>query len=273
MDGSTSKALRAALYRLLRPLARVMLRHGMAYGSFAELARKAYVDEAAAQLRLSGKRASISSISAMTGLTRKEASRLFDADMESASDSDQRHNRAVRVLTAWTVDPRFQDEQGSPRPLPTDGDNSFATLVHDYSGDVTPVAMLATLKGSQSVMESDGIVTLLSRSYLPTQTPIASLQIFGNDVAELLTTIDHNLTHQAGSRVFQRKVSTDGVDAGVLEEFRNLCNTHSQQLLEHYDQWLAEREPDGDSAADGTAHYVSVGIYYFDSTLFEEPTP
>ena len=42
---------REALYRLLRPLARVMLRHGMAYGSFAELARKAFVDECFASLR------------------------------------------------------------------------------------------------------------------------------------------------------------------------------------------------------------------------------
>ena len=41
MTENVQNALSSAILRLLRPLARLILKHGMAYGTFAELARKA----------------------------------------------------------------------------------------------------------------------------------------------------------------------------------------------------------------------------------------
>ena len=46
MPDKLQDSLGSAILRLLRPLARLLLKHGMPYGMFAELARKAYVDEA-----------------------------------------------------------------------------------------------------------------------------------------------------------------------------------------------------------------------------------
>jgi hypothetical protein len=269
MSNTTQEALRTALHRLLRPLARIMLRHGMAYGSFAELARKAFVDESLAELRRAGKRDTISAVSAQTGLTRKEAKRLVDYDVGGGGDSDQRYNRAVRVVTAWSVDPRFLDANGRPRVLPAEGEDSFASLVRDYSGDVTPAAMLATLESSDTVSQRDDGIHLLNRAYLPTHTPAASLNILGNDVSELVSTIDHNLGSADSARVFQRKVSNANVHQEALKAFRELSNQKSQELLEAYDAWLAEHEADDGSGDD--ARYVSVGIYYFDNTLDEDP--
>jgi hypothetical protein len=268
MLDATRKTLNAALYRLLRPLARVMLRHGMAYGSFAELARKAFVDESLAQLAREGNRETISAVAARTGLTRKEARRLVDFDIESFSESDQRHNRVVRVLTAWSFDPRFLNSDGTPRVLPPEGENSFASLVREYSGDVPPIAMLTTLQNSNTVEAGEAGIAMVNRAYLPTQTPAASLQILGNDVFELLSSIDHNLSHRDERRVFQRKVSNHHVQRQALRAFRDLSNRKSQELLEDYDAWLAEHETGASDREDGC--YVSVGIYYFDSTLDED---
>lgn len=270
MHNDATQALRGAVYRLLRPLARVMLRHGMAYGSFAELARKAFVEESLDQLRRSGKRSSISGVAAMTGLTRKEAARLASFDIEAGNASDQRYNRAVRVITAWAIDPRFVDKKGRPRVLAAEGKNSFATLVKEYSGDVPPAAMLATLESSGTVCSEKKGVRLLDRAYLPTQTPIASLNILGTDVAEIITSIDHNLTHDDSDRVFQRKVSNVSVRVDALAEFRKLSNRKSQQLLEEYDAWLSEHEVSKDTDGKQERHYVAVGIYYFDDTLHRD---
>jgi hypothetical protein len=274
MSENLDKVLRAAVYRLLGPLVRVMLRHGMAYGSFAEIARKAYVEEGLDLLRREGRRPTISSVAAMSGLTRKEASRLAGIDPVEgeAASSDQRYNRAVRVITAWALDPRFTGDDGEPRPLPADGDDSFATLVREYSGDVTPGAMLATLESSGTVRVSDAGIELLNRAYLPTRTPGASLNILGNDVAELLTSIDHNLGAEPHDRVFQRKVSNGSVAAEPLPAFRELSNRESQALLERYDAWLSDHEvPDGKTAGDPEkGRYVAIGIYYYDETLRED---
>jgi hypothetical protein len=270
MTSETQSALHSALLRLLRPLVRVMLRHGMAYGTFAELTRRTFVDEALAMLRRSGKRQSISSVAAMTGLTRKEAARLAREDGAEAPEPDQRYNRAVRVITAWALDPRFLDDGGQPLALPLEGDAGFAALVKDYSGDVTPRAMLATLESSGTVTVRDGAVHLLQRAYLPTETPAASLHILGNDVAELVTAIDHNLAAPAAQRVFQRKVSNSCVEAGALEAFRDLSNRKSQELLEAYDAWLSDHEVKEPEHPAEDARYVAVGIYYFDDTICEE---
>ncbi|MEE4661855.1 MAG: DUF6502 family protein [Halieaceae bacterium] len=270
MTTNAQTALRLAVFRLMRPLARVMLRHGMAYGSFAELARKAYVDEALAILRGSGKRASISSVAAMTGLTRKEASRLASLDLDSSEEADQRYNRAVRVISAWVVDPRFQGRDGQPKPLPLEGDGSFAELVKDFSGDVPTAAMLTTLESSGTVQVRDNQVELLRKAYVPTQTPVASLNILGKDTAELLSTIDHNLGAAPEQRVFQRKVSNASLQAGALQTFRELSNRKSQELLEEYDAWLKQHEINSAHSDADDACYVAVGIYYFDQTLIEE---
>ena len=270
MVNNPQSALRTAMYRLMRPLARVMLRHGMASGSFAELARKAYVEEALDMLRVSGKRASISSVAAMTGLTRKEASRLSNLDVDATVEADQRYNRAVRVISAWGVDPRFQDASGQPRPLPLEGDGSFAELVKDFSGDVPTAAMLTTLESSGTVRLEDGSVYLQRKAYVPAQTPIAALNILGNDTAELLNTIDYNLGAAPEQRVFQRKVSNASLQAGALKAFRELSNRKSQELLEEYDAWLKQHEVNIEHASADDACYVAVGIYYFDQSLIEE---
>lgn len=268
MTDTTTSALRTAIYRLLRPLARIMLRHGMAYGSFAELARKAFVDECFERLGRDGQRKSISAVSAQTGLTRKEAKRLVDYDVDAGGATDQRYNRAVRVVTGWSVDPRFTDEHGNPRTLPHEGDGSFAALVREYSGDVTSVAMLSTLESSNTVRVTEDRVQLLNRAYLPAQTPEASLHILGNDACELISTIDHNISQPDHTRVFQRKVSNASVKAGALDAFRQLSNQKSQELLEEYHTWLSEHEISDGAAED--ARYVAVGIYYFDNTFDED---
>ena len=108
MSEPVQKALGAAVIRLLRPLVRVLLRHGMAYGTFAELARKAYVDEGFEQVAASGKRPTISSVSALTGLTRKETKRLREQEVVGDEDSAQRYSRAIRVVSGWLSDSRFQ---------------------------------------------------------------------------------------------------------------------------------------------------------------------
>ncbi|WP_439101398.1 DUF6502 family protein [Congregibacter sp.] len=277
MKDDAQTALIRAILRLLKPLARVMLHHGMAYGSFAELARKAFVDESLDQLQRSGKRGSISSVAAMTGLTRKEASRLATLDVDSGLESDRRYNRAVRVITAWTVDPRFLDDKGEPAVLAIQGTNGFEALVKDYSGDVPVAAMLSALEDSGTVASTNGGVQLLDRAYLPTQTPAASLDILGSDVAELITTIDHNLTHPKSERVFQRKVSNGSVSEAALGAFRQLSTQKSQELLEEYHAWLVEHEIASEThdADENTEkhRYVSVGIYYYDDTLHEDLTP
>jgi hypothetical protein len=248
----------------------VLLRHGMAYGTFAELARKAYVDEGFEQVAASGKRPTISSVSALTGLTRKETKRLREQEVVGNEDSAQRYSRAIRVVSGWLSDSRFQTGTGAPAVLSMEGDGpSFSALVKHYSGDIPPAAMLSVLESSGTVEVEDNRVTLHARAYLPTATPAEKLEILGADVAELIASIDHNLAAGPEDRFFQRKVSNVRVHPEAVDEFRALCNRKSQELLEDYHRWLSSNEliaGEGDIAP----WYIAVGIYYIEKEHVEE---
>lgn len=257
------ESLRSAVLRLLRPLARLLLKHGMPYGTFAELARKAYVDEAFDHLQRSGKRPTISSVSALTGLTRKETKVLRESSPIGNEKSAQRYSRAIRVISGWVNDSQFHDENGEPAALPFDAaENSFSALVKKYSGDIPPVAMLSVLETSRNVFVSSAGIVLRERAYIPMSTPVDKINILGTDVAELIGTIGHNIEADPANRFFQRKVSNTAVRLDAMDKFRELSQRKSQELLEEYHAWLSSHEADANGPdADQTA-YVAVGIYY-----------
>lgn len=263
MPKKLQQALANALLVLLRPLARVLLNHGMSYGSFGELSRKAFVEEAYELLERSGKRPTVSSVSAMTGLSRKEVKRLREDFALDSEDSAQRYSRAIRVISGWISDPQFQDDQGEPAILPLEGETkSFATLVKSYSGDIPPAAMLSLLERSQNVVNVEGHIELKERAYIPMSTPLEKIHILGADVSELIATIGHNLEADPTERLFQRKVSNVSIRVEDIPEFRELSNFKSQQLLEEYHAWLSDHQVSEDEENTDKAGYVAVGIYY-----------
>jgi Family of unknown function (DUF6502) len=265
MSKSLHQALSAAVLRILRPLVAVLLRHGMAYGTFAELARKAYVEEGFAHAEASGKRPTVSGVSALTGLTRKETKRLRELDFIDDQSSSRRYSRAIRVISGWTNDPRFQSSAGEPAILPMDGTGgSFSALVKEYSGDIPPAAMLSVLQDSGTVAVGEQGVVLQEKAYIPSATPLEKINILGSDVAELIDTIGHNLGAEPGERYFQRKVSNVLLHPDAVPAFRELSTRKSQLLLEEYHSWLSNHEvdPDGEPAVEPC--YVAVGIYYSD---------
>jgi Family of unknown function (DUF6502) len=272
MSEGLQETLSAAILRILRPLARVILNHGMAYGSFAELARKAFVEEGFEHMERSGKRPTVSGVSALTGLTRKDTRDLHAREPVADEKSAQRYSRAIRVISGWVNDPQFQDESGAPAELPIEGvDRSFSALVKKYSGDIPPVAMLSVLENSQNVSVSEGVVRLIHRAYIPMSTPVDKINILGTDVGELIGTIGHNLEVDPALRYFQRKVSNTAVRTDALGKFRELSNRKSQELLEEYHAWLSSHEVDEHSSASDQVGYVAVGIYYTEQILSREP--
>lgn len=263
--GSTQTTLFKAIRRLLTPLVRILLRNGIAFGSFAEVARKVYVDTAFNSLAGDGKKPTTSRVSAMTGLTRKEVKRLHEMSETDADQIQQRYNRAIRVISGWLNDRTFQDAANRPANLPIEGDGaSFATLVKRFSGDIPTQAMLSILVDANSVRvnHDEQTVELVAHAYIPGDDPIEKLQILGVDTAELISTIDHNLASAPGALRFQRKVSEHQLDVDALPAFRVLSAEKAQALLEELDHWLSEHRDESDRH--GRSRYVSMGIYFYE---------
>jgi hypothetical protein len=274
MEHKLQQALSAAVLKLLKPLVRVLLKHGMAYGTFAELARKAYVDEGLEYLRESGSRPTISGVSALTGLTRKEAKRLNELVWVDEAASSQRYNRATRVISGWTGGEQYLDSAGEPAILPVDGGRgSFTSLVKQFSGDIPPSTMLSLLEKSGTIAISSSGIELLEKAYVPSNAPLEKVNILGTDVAEIIHSIGHNLSASPDDLLFQRKVSNVLLHPDALAAFREMSNEKSQVLLEEYHAWLSQHEVDPIAEPDVPPRYVAVGIYYTEYSAEPEKTP
>jgi len=264
-----TEALSHAVTTALRPLIRILLRHGVGYDAFAELAKRAYVEVGMSDFGIPGKKQSISRVSVLTGLTRKEVSRITENPAPADGATAERYNRAARVIAGWVRDRDFLDSNGQPAALPAqDGDHSFAALVRRHSGDVPARAVLDELVRVGAVESANGSVKLRARSYIPANSDVDKLQILGTDVGDLIRTIDHNIQHGNTDPLFQRKVMYDNLPTETLPEFRALSREQAQELLERIDRWLAQRDRDINPESAGTGRMrAGIGIFYFEEEV------
>lgn len=265
-----AKTLPNALRKLLPPLVRILLRNGMAAKSFHEIVKEAYVAVAHQEFGISDKPATISRVAILTGLTRKEVQALLGRPVERHDRQVDEYNRAARVLTGWLRDRDFIDGKGHPLPLHLGGKRqSFSMLVKRYSGDIPVRAMLDELVRVGAVKKlKDGRIGLAVRGYIPEKGINEKLAILGQDTADLLATIDHNVYGNPASPRVQRKVMYDNVPVASAQAFRAVANARAQEMLEALDRWLAHRDRDVNPTVEGKGRVrVGLGVYHFEERL------
>src|SRR5262245_16261615 len=217
-----------ACLRLLRPLARIMLRHGLSTYDFSRIANIAFVRAARDILREQGKPVSFSRVSAITGLHRHVVSDIVNSPavggLDPSIDKDYRRNRLARVLKGWFESPCYTGEDGRPLLLPFDGtEPSFATLVRAFSGDIYPRIILDELLevGAVKVLK-DGSVKAVSRRYSAGGAEPAAIQHLGIVASDVFSTLEHNLASPADERHYDDTVVSLKLDRSALPLFRRL---------------------------------------------------
>jgi hypothetical protein len=261
-------ALTAAMLQLLRPLCRLLLRHNVPFDVLEELSKLAYVQVAMDEFSIPGKKPSISRASILTGLTRKDVQRLVNGAEPARALPTAPNNRATRVLTGWVRDAHYQDRFGQPLPLTLqDGEHNFAELVRRHSGDMPVRAVLdELLRVGAVVRRDDQRLELVTRAYVPRSSEVDKLAILGTDVADLITTIDHNLQHGSNDPRYQRKVTYLTMPAAVVPDFKRESATRAQALLEHLDRWLADKDTlNPDDQPDVPRVRLGLGIYHIEA--------
>ncbi len=270
METKTQISLNAAILKLMRPLVRILLRNGITFQQFSNLARWVFVDVAGKEFGIEGKRQTDSRVSVITGLSRKDVRKM--RNMKPLNDHSEVHsyNRAARVIAGWRKDPDFIDPDGNPITLHFEsGRNNFSQLVKRYSGDATPRAILDELRrvGCVQILDNRKIM-LTAEAYVPAGDKPAILSILGTNVSDLINTIDNNMSASKNGRFFQRKVAYDNLPEHAVEKFRKLGARESQKLLDRMDRWLSKHDRDTQPDVTGTGRKRSgIGIYYFENEL------
>jgi hypothetical protein len=260
--------LQKAIRCLLRPLAKTIMQHGMSFTMFVEEAKKVFLDVAEQEFSLAGRKQSAARVAIITGISRKEISRIRHNDSNGEDEIKTPPNRAARVISCWVSDATFHDKSGQPRELTFDGESpTFTDLVRKSSGDMLVRAMLDELVRVGAVEVVNKRIRLINRSYIPVNSEVEKLRILGTDVAKLIETVNHNMQKDQNNPFFQRKVYYDNLPEEALDEIRALVRSQGQQLIEFLDKKIQTHDRDVNPQVRGSGTFTAgVGVYYFESS-------
>lgn len=256
--------LAKALLKMLRPLAKILLRYELSHGEFAELAKRSYVDAVYRYFSIPNRKKTYSRAAVLTGLNRKDIVRLAKLGEEKVLQSKGAVNRATRVIGGWLSDSDFL-ENNEPKVLPLKGSEaSFESLVARYSGDITARAILDELIRVGAVTKQDKhTVSLNHHGYIPQSSEQEKIDIFSTHVADLLSTAAHNLGCASKDTRFQRQVTYEDLPESVIADFQHYSHEKNLELLLDFNRWLAAKKESVKPAPGEPTGRVGVGIYFF----------
>lgn len=161
----------AAVLHLLKPVARLLLRHGVAYPAFAAALKQVFLEAAHEELALAGRKRTDSAVSLLSGVHRRDVRTLGRLPpVDRTAERDTPPNVASQVVGRWLSDPRYLDEAGQPRPLSRYGEApSFDSLVVASSSEFRARAVLAELERLGIAETRDSVVRLREAGFVPRQ--------------------------------------------------------------------------------------------------------
>ncbi len=261
----------------LRPIARLMLRFGIGYRQFAELAKIAFIKEASGEPNSRGRVTNISRVAIRTGLSRKEVARLR-ATIESQADGRSTSERslynsghAARALQIWHSDRAFLTPDGTPRRLLfTGGTADFADLVRTVGGDVPPGAVRAELLEAGAIVEDeDSLLRPIKRYFIPADVGEDLLVGFSHFVTPVLEGLDRNTGERRSQPFIQRIAYSDRLNPSAVPLFRAVARERATKFIQSADDWLVSNEiQSGDTPRENLR--VGIGVFYYEGDPPEE---
>jgi len=263
-----------ALQALFRPVARLMIGHGVTLAAATELLKQALVEEAVDSFALDAAGSSDARVALLTGVHRKDVRRLREL-----GSSDQaaalRTPATALVVARWISDPRFLHANRQPLALartPGKGaadEVSFPDLVQAVSRDHSPRAMLDELLrlGIASVDANDR-VHLQQPGFVPQPGAAEGLAFLGQHVSDHLSAAVHNNAPGAcAPPMLDQTVFSTGLTAEQVDALHALARQQWHDQLVVFLQAATQAEARS-QASPAPKHRIRLGSYFW-----SEPEP
>jgi hypothetical protein len=149
---------------------------------------------------------------------------------------------------------------------------SFAQLVRRYAGDIPVTALSKELLRSGSIERSvDGGYRALRRYYMPRPMDGQAVERAGAVVADLVTTVEHNLSRDASEPPrFEGRAQNRHIDPRHLPAFRAFMEREGQAFLERCDEWLSAHEAQRTAGTPVATLRLGVGVYAIQERMVGE---
>ena len=266
-SGAPGGALWAALRRLLRPLAKLLLGRQITYPQLAGLLKEIFVEVADEDFQLKGKRQTDSRISLLTGIHRKDVKRLRQPPVAPGS-APASLSLGEQIHSRWISRPEWLDEAGRSLPLPRQagpGEPSFEALVESVSRDIRPRSVLDEwMRLGVAHLDEEGRVALDAAAFVPSKGFDEKAFYLGRNVADHLAAAAHNLTHESDTFV-ERSVYYNRLSGASGRELQVLSEERGMEALQAVNRRAAELQAADRGAPDNDQRF-SFGIH-----VFQEP--
>ena len=252
---------------LMQPLASLSVARGLPFATVEEMLKKAFVDAARITHSNAAAHRMVSRISTVTGLNRREVSRLTQSGSTRAPTRLTRRSPATQVFTRWVAEPSLKTAKGKPLPLPRQGPApSFEALARSVNRDVHPRSLLEELCRLGLVRIDGDTVYVARESFVPKEDTDRMLGFLGSNVGDHLRAAVANVLSGAPPHL-EQAVFADELSQASLDEFRAVAQTQWQALLQATVP-LLHRLIEADRNAKRTQNQrVRVGLYMFSETM------
>jgi hypothetical protein len=266
MSSSIRERILRGCYAFLVPVARFLIRSGISYREFHDVAQSAFVHVASVDYGVRGRKTNASRVAAMTGIGR----RTVRAIQESIRDYDQNPRVGLSplgdLLHRWYTDPNFKSECGSPAPLPFSGaEKSFERLVKLVAGDLPPNAVrVELLRCGALVHSSDGSLCPTRREVIPDRIDERLISSISFNLYGLASTIAYNSNPtKVGPGRIERFVQSNAISDALRDTLRKRVRTEISRFTEEIDDLFATEESSGVGPAPSR---IGVGVYYHEDS-------
>ncbi len=253
-------ALLHAMRELLQPLAELAVGQGVLLATVEEMLKAAFVNAARTALGTGASERVVSRVSTVTGLNRREVTRLIQSD---TSVVESKPSPATRVFTRWLSDPAWKNAAGEPLALPRQGPApSFESLAQTITRDVHPRSLLDELVRLGLAKLDGDTVQVASRTFVPRGDSTRMLGFVSSNVGDHMRASIANVLADKPPH-FEQAVFADGLSADSLEAANELVRAQWKALLAATVPTLQKMIDDDQAAGRSTDRRVRIGLYSY----------
>ncbi|MDM9623045.1 DUF6502 family protein [Rhizobium sp. S96] len=254
-------ALQRAVFRVLRPLVRLCLASGLNYVAFSALMRRLFIDVAEKDFALPDKQQTDSRISLLTGIHRKDVSRLRESSL-SVDSLPAPASRTSRIVARWLADPRCCDETGVPKALPrvsSNGEFSFENLVGEVTKDLHARAVLDEwLDRGLAVLDENDHVQLRVDSLVSSADTQTRQHYFTRNLHDHAAAAVENMLAEVPP-FFERAVHYNNISDALAKRLEAAGREEAMSMLLRLNR-MANQALETDAGGD---HRWIAGVYMF----------
>lgn len=256
-----------ALRRVLRPIVRLMIRSGVRYDEFADLARRAYVESAIRDTDRHGPRPTRDQIAWVTGISAERVDHYIESDEALPSADQSASSKLSEVLHRWYTDPQYQGPSGAPLEIEitAPAGPSFHKLVAQVDNKAKPEHVLEELLAARAVTYSgDSRVRAVTRCFIWPREEPSFMDYFGTTLAHLIETHEHNFScANVEDKRLERSVFADrGLPRQQISMFHAVAEERTDQFLSDLDDWLAQHTT-ADVSQAGERIEIGVNVFFY----------